>query len=183
MQRLVVAPHFKQKTMFLITFPPLSPDPGQFIWTTAIFLFVLIFLGRTAFKPIVNGLKKRENDIQEALDAAEKAKAEMANLQAENEKLLQEAREERTKIINEAKQAGENIVNDARNKAKSEANQIVESAQREIENQKKSAIEEVKKEVGAMAIGIAEQVLRENLKGKADQEALVNKLVQNMNQN
>jgi F-type H+-transporting ATPase subunit b len=169
--------------MFLISFPPLAPEIGQFLWTGIIFVIVWLFLGKTAFKPIANGLKKRENDIQSALDAAEEAKKEMQNMKAENEKLLQEAREERSRIINEAKDAGDSIVKEAREKAKEEARLIVDNAQNEIESEKKAAIEEVKKEVGSMAIAVAEQVLRENLKGKDDQEQLVDKLVREMNQN
>lgn len=169
--------------MFLISFPPLAPEIGQFLWTTIIFLIVWIFLGKTAFKPIANGLRKRENDIQSALDSAEKAKKEMQNMKAENEQLLQEAREERSKMIKEAKDAADSIVKDARDKAKEEARTIVNNAQKEIESEKKAAIEEVKREVGSLALGIAERVLRENLKGKDDQQELVNKVVQEMNQN
>ena len=60
---------------------------------------------------------------------------------------------------------------------------IVDNAQKEIESEKKAAIEEVKKEVGSMALAVAEQVLRENLKNKDDQQALVDRVVQDMNQN
>lgn len=169
--------------LFLISFPPLAPEIGQFLWTGIIFIIVWLFLGKTAFKPIANGLKKRENDIQSALDSAEEAKKEMQNMKAENEQLLQEAREERSRIINEAKDAGNTIVKEAKDKAKEEARLIVDNAQKEIENQKKAAIEEVKKEVGAMAISVAEKVLRENLKDKEGQNQLVDKLVREMNQN
>ena len=47
----------------------------------------------------------------------------------------------------------------------------------EIEAQKKAALTEVKNQVGQMALGIAEKVIRKELKGDADQVSFVNKLV------
>lgn len=169
--------------MFLASFPPLSPDPGQFLWTTIIFLVVWLVLGRTAFKPIASGLKKRENDIQEALDAAKRAKVEMEELQSKNEELLREAREERSVMLKEAKNAADGIVKEAKEKAKAEANQLVDNARSEIEAQKDSAMREVKQEVGAIALDIAEQVMRKQLAQDDEQQALVSRLVDQMGKN
>ena len=158
-------------------FDPIKPDIGLIFWTTVIFGLFWLIVGRYAFKPIANALRKRELDIQSALDQAKHAKREMANLKTENEKLLVEAREERAKILKEAKDAGEHIVQDAKNKAKEEAQKIVTSAQNEIEGLKKEALIEVKNQVGNMALDIAEQVLRSSLKEDQQQQALVETLV------
>jgi len=169
--------------MFLASFPPLSPDPGQFLWTTIIFLVVWLVLGRTAFKPIANGLKKREDDIQDALDAAKQAKAEMEELQSKNDELLREAREERSAMLKEAKEAADGIVKEAKEKAKVEANQLVDNARAEIEAQKSSAMREVKQEVGALALNIAEQVMRKQLADEKEQKELISRLVEQMGKN
>ncbi len=169
--------------MFLASFPPLSPDPGQFIWTTLIFIVVWILLGRTAFKPIANGLKKRENDIQEALDAAKQAKQEMQELQTKNDELLREAREERSAMLKEAKDAADNIVKEAKEKAKKEASILVDNAKAEIDAQKASAMREVKQEVGTIALDIAEKVIRKQLSEDKEQKDLVSNLVDQMGKN
>ena len=75
------------------------------------------------------------------------------------------------------------IISDAKEKAKNEATKIVEGAQREIENQKNAAIAEVKKEVGSMAIDIAEKILQKNLSNDADQVSFVKDLVSKMSKN
>ena len=72
-------------------------------WTFLIFILFWILVGKYAFGPIKDALKKRENDIQSALDEAKKAKDEMAQLSSDNQKLLNEAREERAKLLREAK--------------------------------------------------------------------------------
>lgn len=167
----------------LVDFSPIKPDLGLILWTTIIFGLFWGLIGKFAFRPIAEALKTRKNDIQSALDEAKKAHEEMQNLQAKNEQLLQEARGERTKLLNEAKETKNSIIKEAKTKAKEEASKIVESAQREIENQKNVAIEEVKKEVGTMAIDIAEQILKKNLSADSEQQSFVKELVTQMSRN
>ncbi|MFM2393479.1 MAG: synthase subunit, partial [Bacteroidota bacterium] len=128
-------------------------------------------------------LEQRENDIQGSLDAAKKAKEEMASLKAENDKILAEARVEKAKILQEAKDIKNQTIAEAKEKAKEEANKIIASAKLEIENQKKAAIAEVKTQVGGMAIDIAEKLVKRELKGNADHEGYVKKLVDEFNLN
>jgi len=167
----------------LFLFAPFQPTPGLAIWTVVIFLLFWFIFGKYAFRPILNGLESRETDIQNALDEAQKAKEEMSNLQAENESLLQQAREERAAMLKEAKDAKTQIITEAKDKAKVEANKIISDARLEIENQKNAAIAEVKNQAGTLALDIAEKVLRKELKGDSDQVAYVNQLVGELSNN
>lgn len=163
--------------LLLADFSVIKPDPGLIFWTALIFIVLWGILGRMAFRPIQNALKKRETDIQDALDEAKRAREEMSNLQAENQKLLVEAREERAKLLKEAKEAGDQIEKKAREQAKERTNKMVADAKQEIESQKLAAMAELKNQVGSMAIEIAEKVLRKQLSGDADQTSYVNTLV------
>lgn len=169
--------------IYLLDFSPIKPDLGLILWTTIIFFLFYLMIGKFSFKPITNALKKRQNDIQDALDEAKKAKEEMAGLKAENEKLMAEAREERAKMIKEAKEAGNTIVNEAKDKAKSEAQKIMTTATTEIENQKRTAMLEVKNEIGNMALDIAEKVIKKELKSNPEQNSFVSKLVDDLKLN
>lgn len=162
---------------FLADFNVIKPDFGLLFWTSIFFVLFWVLIGKFAFKPIVESLKKRTSDIQDALDEAKKAKEEMQALNSKNEDLIKEAQEQRALIMKEAKAAKDSMINEAKVKAKEEANRIVSSAKAEIEAQKKAALLEVKNEVGLMALGIAEKVIRKQLQGNADQESFVNKLV------
>ena len=170
-------------SIMLMDFNPIKPDLGLIVWTTAIFAIFWILIGRTAFKPIANALKKREEDIQGALDEAKKAKEEMSNLKAANEKLLAEAREERSKMLKEAKETKNKIINEAKQAAKDEASKVMTQASLDIENQKKAAMMEVKNEIGAIALSIAEKVIKKELSGNAEQENFVNALVDDVKLN
>lgn len=167
----------------LVTFTPFQPTPGLAIWSLVIFVIFWALMAKYAFRPIADALAKRETDIQEAMDTAKKTREEMANMKAENEKLLAEAREERSKIIQEAKDIKNQMISEAKDKAKEEATKIANNAMQDIENQKKAAIIEVKNELGAMAISIAEKVIKKELKGNAEQEAFVNTLVKDIHLN
>ena len=80
----------------------LSVSIGTVIWTTIAFLVVVFILSKFAWKPILNSIREREESIEEALEAAEKAKEKMKDLEASNEKLLQEARQEREEMMKAA---------------------------------------------------------------------------------
>ena len=72
----------------------LTPGIGLLFWMTVTFLIVLFLLKKFAWRPILDALHAREDSIDSALAAAKEAKEEMARLQASNEDLLKEARNE-----------------------------------------------------------------------------------------
>ncbi len=166
---------------FLADFSVIKPDFGLFFWSCLIFILFWVLIGKLAFRPIADALRKREHDIQDALDEAGKAREEMAKMKAENEALLNQAREERSQMLKEAKETKDAIIKEARDGAKEEAGKILTNAKIEIENQKKHAITEVKNQAGLMAIEMTERLVREELKDRASQEQLVRKLVDEIN--
>ncbi|MFN8238819.1 MAG: F0F1 ATP synthase subunit B [Chitinophagales bacterium] len=161
----------------------LTPDFGLVFWTTIVFLTFWFLIGKFALKPIVKSIKDREQSINDALSAADKAKEEMQKLQSDNAALLKEAREEGAKILKEAKEVKDSIITDAHNKAKEDAAKIVADAKAEIEAQKKAAMAEVKNEVSKISIEIAQKVLGRELDAAKDQQSYINSLVDKINVN
>jgi len=159
------------------------PGVGLIFWMTLVFSLLLILLKKFAWKPIMDSLREREQDISSSLAMAKQTKAEMKQLQADNEKLLQLAREERDVILNEAKTTKDQIISEAKDKAQAEADRIVESARVNIENEKRAALTEIKTQVAELSIEIAEKVLKAELSNKAEQSKLVEKQLENLNFN
>lgn len=156
-----------------------TPSLGLIVWTSIIFLSLLFVLSKFAWAPIASALKEREDFITEALQAAEKAKEEMANLKISNEKLLNEARLERDKILKEAQQAASLLINDAKERAASESAKMLENARLQISNEKNAAITELKNTVASTSILIAEQILKKNLEQTASQQELISNYLKN----
>jgi F-type H+-transporting ATPase subunit b len=146
-------------------------------WTTIIFLLLLILLRKFAWKPILGAVRSRETSINDALEAAEKAKLEMQNMHADNEKLLQEARAEREAMMKEARELKAKMISDAKEDAKLEADKMVAQAQAAIESEKKAAIAELKQQVASLSLDIAEKVVKHELSDSDKQMKLVNEML------
>lgn len=161
----------------------LSVSVGTVFWASISFIIVLLLLKKLAWGPIVASLKEREEGIANALNEAERARAEMAKLQAGNEQLLREAREERDQILKEAKLMGDKMRAEATAKAQSEADRMIAAAKAEIDNQKKAAIAELKNSVATLSIDIAEKLVKEKLTDADKQKALNHSLAAEISAN
>lgn len=159
------------------------PSFGLIFWMTLTFVIVFIILKKFAWKPILGALKDREQSIQNALDSAEKAKQEMAALQANNEKILMEARSERDNLLKEAREAKETIISEAKDKAHKEATKLIQDARDAIQNEKAAALSELKTQVANLSIEIAEKILKSELSSDDKQKALVNNMLKEVSLN
>jgi F-type H+-transporting ATPase subunit b len=160
-----------------------KPDFGLVFWMTVSFLIVVFLMRKFAWGPILSSLKERETSIADALNQAKKAKEEVANLKAENERILQEARNERDKILKEAREAKDHIVNEARTRAQTEGDRMLTIARESINNEKRAAIAEIKNQVATLSIEIAEKVIRQQLSNDDKQKALVQDLLKDVKMN
>jgi F-type H+-transporting ATPase subunit b len=156
-----------------------TPAIGLMFWTVVIFILLLMILKKFAWKPILKAVDDRNNSITEALSSAEKAKAEMEQLSANNEKILQEARIERDSIIKEARTIKENTILEAKNKASSEAEKIILSAKEQISNEKMKAMTELKNEIADISIQMAEKIIKSELKDEKSQKKLIEETLKN----
>lgn len=158
-----------------------TPDFGLIFWMVISFSLVLFILAKFAWKPIMNALDERNKSISEALQAAERAKQEVANLTVDNERILAEARNERDRIIKEAREIKESIISEAKDKATTEAERLIVIARESIQNEKMAAITDLKNQVANISVNIAERLIREKLSDDAKSTALVNDLMKEVN--
>ncbi len=161
----------------------IKPQFGLIFWMAISFLVLIFLLSKFAFPIILKSLKEREDSITNALNSAEKAKKEMAALQADNEKLLIQARAERDSMLKEARDTKDAIVAEAKNKAQAEANKILATTRETINTEKNAAITELKNQVAAMSIEIAEKILRQELSNDEKQKALMDNLMKDISLN
>jgi F-type H+-transporting ATPase subunit b len=161
----------------------LSVSYGTVFWASVAFLVVAFLLKKMAWGPILKSLEERSQGIENALNEAERARKEMSKLQAGNEQLLREARDERDRILAEAKALKDSIVGEARTKATEESTRIIAAARVEIDNQKKAAITELKNQVASLSVDIAEKLTREKLTDSEKQKALNESLIAEIRSN
>ena len=160
-----------------------TPDIGLIFWMSVSFLIVLAVLKKYAWKPILQGLKDREDSIKASLESAEKAREEMSKLKSENEQLLAEARLERDKILKEAIATANNLKEEAKTDASKISGKMIEDARNVIQTEKKAALAEMKHEVAKLSLEIAEKLLRKNLSDEKSQRELVDKFIKEIKVN
>jgi len=146
-------------------------------WTCIIFTLLIVLLKKFAWKPILTAVDDRNEQINSALKAAEKARLEIENLNNDNERILLEAKSERDQLLKEARDIKDNIINEAKEKASNEAENILNAAKSQIDNEKMKAITELKNSVAVLSIDIAEKVLKNELKEKSNQEDFINSIL------
>lgn len=161
----------------------LRPELGTIFWMLLSFLTILFVLGKYAWKPILRMLKDRETSIADALSAADRAREEMAKLQADNDRVLAEARRERDQMLKEAREVKDKIIAEAKEQAQIEAAKMVENAKLAIENEKAAALSEIKVKVTNLSVSIAEKILAKELSDKSKYEDFVNQSLKDLKLN
>ena len=146
---------------------------GLFVMQAFILLILIFLMMKFAWKPILSALNDREEGIQNALDQAENARKEMQNLQADNDRLLKEAREERDAMMKDARDIKENILAEAKEEAQEQTTLMIENAKATIKQEQQAAIAELKKNVADLSIDIAQQLVRKELASSDEQLKLV----------
>jgi F-type H+-transporting ATPase subunit b len=150
---------------------------GLFFWQTLIFVGLIFLLKKFAWKPILDAVNEREEGIKNALQSAENAKKEMQNLQADNNRILQEARMERDSILKEARELKEKMIADSKNESQIAGQKMIEQAKAAIETEKNAAMAELKAQVSSLSLEIAEKLLKDELSNKEAQVKLVEKML------
>lgn len=130
--------------------PLINPGLGTFFWMLVSFGVLVFILGKWGWPMLLKALKKREQAIADSLNAAQKAREEMAQLVAHNEELLRQAKVERDEMLRNARLTSEKIVEDARTKATEEADRIVENARESINYEKLKAMHDLKNQIATL---------------------------------
>lgn len=161
----------------------INPGLGYLVWMLIVFLLLLFLLKKFAWKPIFSAINQRNNAIDKAMLSAEEARAEVAQMKADNERIIQEAKLEKELILKEAKEASDKIVAASKDKAIEEANRILAEAQKRITQERQAAIQDMKSQVAEHAVGIAEKILKNQMQTPAAQDSYVNNLVKDIELN
>jgi len=158
---------------------PLAIKWNLWAWTIITFLVMLILLAKLAFKPIAEALDRRGQTIKQALDEADKARAEAKQAMDDYQKQLAESRNEAKKILDEARSLGENVRKDVVDKANAEASALMQRAQDEIQRQKEKGIQELRDTVASLSVQIASKVIEKEV-NEATHRQLVDNLIKDL---
>lgn len=156
------------------------PDTGLLFWMLLSFGIVVCILCKYGFPVILKSVEQRKAFIDRSLEAARRAEEQLAGLQAEGAAILTQAKQQQAAILQEAMAAKEQILGQARIEAEAENRRLLEKATREIGQEKQKAIREIRGEIASLSVDIAEKILREKMADSKEQQAAVNRLLNEM---
>ncbi len=140
----------------------LSPDVLMMVLTWVTFFILLVVLKKFAFKPILETLQKREDYIRKSLDDADKAKAQLAQIELEKSQIINAAKTQAGQIIDEARKTATSVAHDTENKARVNAQEMLKNAQSQIEGERQKVQQQLKVESVNISILLASKILKEN---------------------
>jgi F-type H+-transporting ATPase subunit b len=141
----------------------LEPDIINSITTVVVFGLLVLILRAFAWKPILEGLHKREENIRSALEAAQQAKADAESVEAEFRKKMAEVGEQSRRLVDEARQSAQKLKDEFLTQAKAELAQDRHRLQREIETARDQALQDLWKQSVELATLISTKAVRRAL--------------------
>lgn len=133
------------------------------VWSVVIFLVLYGVLAKFAWKPMLEGLRKRENNIRGALDQAEKTRREAMELQSQLDAKMHAAGAEIAKMMDEgrrdAQSLKEQMVADAKAEIQKERDRLI----REVGLAKDQALSEIWQQSVALATSMSSKAVRRGM--------------------
>ncbi|QIK16382.1 F0F1 ATP synthase subunit B [Blattabacterium sp. DPU] len=154
-----------------------TPSIGLIVWHTIIFIMLMFFLSKFAWKPIMDFIDKREEKIKISITKANQVRKELKHIEDQKNKILKETRVKRDMILKEAIQIKEKIKSKAKEEGMIEKRKIIEETNKNIQIEKKVAIFKLKNKIGNISIQIAEKILKKELDKTDKQNKFIKELV------
>lgn len=154
------------------TLSPFAGNVGNAIWTLAIFVLVVIVLGKFAWGPVLGLLRQREDFIHRSLSDAKRDRDEAEARLNEYTAKLQRAHAEAGTIIEDARRDAERFREELHQRAKAEADTLLKNAERQIQLETGRAVQQIRREAADLSVLIASKLIQRNL-SKEDNDRLI----------
>ena len=150
--------------------------PGLMVWTILTFLIVLWVLRRFAFRRIQGLIDQRRDRIREALDEADKARAEARELRELVKREREEALAERERILDDSRRQAQVQLDQARVAADTDLKERLEKNREELEAENARLRETIRRDVVELTLLAAEKVTGKVL-DEEDQRRLIDETI------
>ncbi|TRW94417.1 F0F1 ATP synthase subunit B [Candidatus Methylobacter oryzae] len=136
------------------------------------FALLVWFTMKYIWPPLFDSLEERKKKIADGLAAAEKGQESMQLAEKKAKGVLKEAKEQSSEIVNLAQKRANELVEASKDTAKKEGERLIQVAKAQIEQERQQAKETLRKEVSALALQAAEQILSAEIDKTKHQDLL-----------
>ncbi len=141
----------------------LIPKMAEFIPALIAFLVILVILSKLVWPSVLEMMEKRQQKIQDDLDAAERSKIEAAEEAKSYEAKILEAHHEADAIVAKAKKEAEEVRSAVLAKAQREAADIIAKARGAVDSERHKAMIELSSSVVDLSVEIASKIIGNDL--------------------
>ena len=145
------------------------------------FGLLLYILKRLLFKPALEFLDRRREQIAARIQAARQSETHALQLVSEKEAELEQARERAESILAEARREAENVIAQARIAAKSDGAKILADSKQRLEQERDRMIHDLREAYAELAVLGAEQVLDREIQSE-DHRRLLDQLLEEIDE-
>lgn len=132
---------------------------GQMI-AFAIFIW---FCMKFVWPLLIGAVNDRQRKIEEGLNAAEKAKSDLASAEVRVQEELAIAKNEAASIIERANKTANQMIEDAKVQARVEGERIITAAHSSVEQEVAQIKEQLRSQVASLAVLGAEKILQDKV--------------------
>ena len=142
--------------------------------------FLGMYLSSKIFLPQLKGwMENRQKRIEDQIAAAEKSQAIAADLKAEFEKKVKTLEQNTADIMQRNRKEAAQVRDETIQAARKEAELILADARKAIESERQAVTQALQKEVGVLAVNIAEKIIRSSIDAKI-QEKIIKDSIQEL---
>lgn len=160
-----------------------TPELGLVFWMFIAFIILFFVLAKWGWPIIIKNMEQRADTIDKGVEYAKEAKAQLDSARADAQKFLDYARKQQAEILRDAAKMKSQIIEEAKKEASEEAKKVMDAAKVSIEQSRKEAELQFRDEVSKFSLDIAEKMVRNQLKSDKAQTELVNKLLDEIENN
>lgn len=161
----------------------LVPDSGLLFWMLIAFGAVFFVLAKFGFPMITKMLNERKGYIDESLEKARQATERLAKVESEIAQMKKDAHAEQSNLLAQAQEMRAQMIEKSKADAAVEGQKMIEAARKEIAAEKESAIRDIRRQVALLSVQISEKVLRKDLEDSKEQMALIDRMLDEINDN
>jgi F-type H+-transporting ATPase subunit b len=154
----------------------IDPNPGLMIWTIICFAIAFFVLRRYAFGPVQRVIDERRKRILEALEEAERSRAEARRLLDEHRALVGQARTDAEEILAEGRKVADAQRQRMKEETEAERQRRLEDTSRQIEAETRRALEQIRSEVADLTLLATAKVTGKAL-DEADHRRLIDEAI------
>ena len=140
-----------------------KPEFGLMFWTISIFIILLILLSKMAWKPLIQAIEDRENNLRLERETAQKDREEAELIRQNLDEKLSDLKKNVGLKLDEARKEGQKQRDKILGEARDNAQKLLENSRKALSAEKDKLAKELKNDIAEISLKAAEKVLKKSV--------------------